>query len=211
MKLITRGYRYWDDQEKLLDEMALVQTFFRSITVQDVKNAIAEFEHSTDPEERWNAAKAIIAYFRWRWRNGDAGVAGLDALVLSFAKGAFVRIAGARLTSGDKDDGELLPAWCNPDMAFGCKRPNHRVAEDNDIRDITLAMCVEYRRRTGVEIAEAKKGAAKMFGVSLAVVAKAITRGNKIGYGTRFSQLSEVDLKAEVDDYFESKKEITTR
>lgn len=213
LELIIRGHRFWSDQRKTENERRLVQEYFESITAEDVNGAIAEFEHSIDPAERWVAAKAMIAYFRWCWRNGKThvGDASLDALVLSFAKASFVRIAGAKLVSGNEDDGEFLPEWCSPDVAFGSMKPNFRLSEDNDVRDIALAMHVESLRRDGVSPEDARKRTAKKFSVSVSVVAKAITLGNSIGYGRRFSRLSDDDLKREVVDHFESQQEKTTR
>lgn len=212
LNLILRGFRYRSDPEEMENERQLVREYFGSITIQDLNGAIAEFEHSADPGERWAAAQALIAYFRWCWMNGrtQVGAATLNYAVLSFAQASFARIAGAPLISGEVDDGEILPEWCSPDIAFGFKKPNSRPVEDNDIRDIAIAMHVESLRRDGVAPEEAKKGAAKKFSVSMAVVAKAITFGNGIGYGRRFIQLSVDELKREVVDHFRSKQEKTT-
>lgn len=213
LELIIRGYRFWSDPERMESELRLVQEYFESITAEDVNDAIAEFEHSITPAERWAVAKTMIAYFRWCWRNGKThvGDASLDTLVLSFAKASFVRISGAQLVSGNEDDGELLPEWCSPDIAFGSTKPNFRLSEDNIIRDIAIAMHVESLRRDGVTSGDAKKRAAGKFSVSVPVVAKAITLGNSIGYGRRFTLLSDDDLKREVVDHFESQQEKTTR
>lgn len=210
--LITRGHRHRDDIERREQERRAVEDYFQGITADDVKDAIADFEYSDDLAGRWETAKVLIAYFRWCWRNGT-GSAALDELVASFSKVALLRMAGADLMSGDEDDGEFLPTWRRPDVAFGLVKPNHRPPDDTQSRDISIAMLVELLHRDGVE--DRKSRAACRFGVSSSVVTKAITLGNSDEvieiYGKRFAHFSNDDLRFAVDYYLAGKLEKSTR
>lgn len=216
IKLILRGHRFKHDVESCEDEHRRITKYFQSIDAEDLNAAIADFEYSSDPDERRDASKLLIAYFRWCWQVGKDSLSGhqIDVFVATFAKAAFLRIAGAELVSGSGDEGELLPEWRRPDTAFGLEKSNHRPSEGSKERNITIAMCLELLRREGVERSAAKQRASSMFGVSADTIAKAITLGNSDEvshvYGKKFSLFTKDELKSVVDDFISIEKQEKT-
>lgn len=210
LSLLLRGHRDWDDLGAANREQQVVRDWLESITATDIEDAIAAFEYTDDPQARWVAARALIAFFRWCWRMDKSSVGNrpVDDFILRFARASFLRIAGDGSTYGD--EGNFLPTWSRPDIAFGREKPNHRPEENNDIRDIAIAMWVEFLRRTGMGVSDAKSRAATRFGVSVDVVAKAMSFGNKLEFGKRFASVADAKLQSEVDDYFAAKLEKST-
>jgi hypothetical protein len=211
ISLILRGDGGWDDFEKKENERLLVLKYFGSVTSSDVRSALSEFEHSTASEARWEVARLLMAWFNWCWATELTKLpdgSSVDEFFLHFAKVSFLRILGAPLQTetGNEYPG-LLPKWRRPDVAFGAEKPNHRLPEDNFIRDLIIAMNVELLRRKHVELADAKRRTAMQFRVSLDVVIKSITVGNKAGFGRRFSRIKTQELEAGIKDFINTNLE----